>query len=280
MTNSKPDKMLYAKNLLCRKYTTPNRPHVHFIWELVVFEKGETDNIVNGIKFDAKPGDVFLLGPMHTHEIVFRSTSHRHRDFYYFDEEVKSVCELLPGDLYAKACSDTDILTFHLPSATMQSVLRQADDIDALSLISQNEQKIDFALLKKLNLGLLHYVLSVYETKKLINAPAYPKWLLDILQYLNDSDNFTKPVSEIVSSSYYSHAAVSGAFKKHLGMTIVEYVIDRRLDYAAELLSNTSMTALEICSKTGYDSFSYFIKQFKKKFGVTPHKYRKNNEKK
>ena len=208
MTNTTPEKMLYAKNLLCRKYTTPNRPHVHSIWELVVFEKGETDNIVNGIKFDAKPGDMFLLGPMHTHEIVFRSTPHRHRDFYYTDEEVQAICATFPGDLYAIAGSATDILTFHMPSATMQSVLRQADDIDALSLISQNEKKIDFALLKKLNLGLLHYVLSVYETKKLINAPAYPKWLLDILQYLNDSDNFTNKVSEIVSSSYYSQAAV------------------------------------------------------------------------
>lgn len=280
MSNIIPEKMTYASNMLTRKYTTPNRPHVHSLWEMVIFEKGETNNIANGIKFDAQPGDVFLLGPMHLHEIVFRSTPHRHRDFYYTDEEFKSVCDQMPGDLYSLACSPTDIVTFHIPSATLQSVLREADDIDALSLISQNEHKVDFAALKQITKGLLHYVLSVYEIKKLINTPTYPKWLLDILQYLNNPENFTKPVSEIVSSSYYSHAAVSGAFKKHLGMTVVEYVIDRRLEYAAELLSNTSMTALEICSKSGYDSFSYFIKQFKKKFGVTPHKYRKNAEKK
>ena len=270
-----PEKMTYASNLLTRKYTTPNRPHVHSLWEMVVFEKGETDNIANGIRYDARPGDVFLLGPMHTHEIVFRSTPHRHRDFYFTDEEFKSVCEQLPGDIYSLACSSTEILTFHLSSTTLQAILREADDLDALTLISQNEQKPEFSALKKITKGLLHYVLSIYETKKMINTPTYPKWLLDILQYLNDPENFTKPVGEIVSSSYYSHAAVSGAFKKHLGITVVEYVIDRRLDYAAELLSNTPMTALEICSKAGYDSFSYFIKQFKKKFGVTPHKYRK-----
>ena len=63
-------------------------------------------------------------------------------------------------------------------------------------------------------------------------------------------------------------------------MTISDYLIDLRLEHAAELLANTSMSALEVCSAVGYDSFSYLIKQFKKKYGVTPHKYRSNTAKK
>jgi len=276
MANFTPEKMVYAKNLLCRKYSTPNKPHIHALWEMTVFEKGETENWANGKKYEANPGDVFLLGPMHTHEIVFRTTPHLHRDFYYTDEEIKSVCDLLPDDLYRAAAQSDDVLHFHLPTSALQSLCREAEQLEALSLISQTQSKrIDFSHLKQISKSLLHFVLGIYLTKKLVNAPSYPTWLLEMLQYLNDSENFTKPVSEIVSNSYYSHAAVSGAFKKHLGMTMVEYVIERRLEYAAELLSNTTLSALEICSKSGYDSFSYFIKQFKRKYGVTPHKFRK-----
>ena len=81
--------MSLNKDLVYRKYSTPNKPHKHVKWELAVFEKGETDNVVNGVKYDARSGDAFLLGPPHEHAIVFRTTPHLHRDFYFTEEEVK-----------------------------------------------------------------------------------------------------------------------------------------------------------------------------------------------
>lgn len=240
---SKLEKMVFNKNFLCRKYTTPNRPHSHTVWELVLFEKGETSNFVNDTEFIAKPGDAFLIGPPHTHAIVFRTTPHLHRDLYYKDEEVRAVCA---------------------------GKEETAQDKEGLA---NNKE------LRAVSFSLLHFVIGLYRTKMLIAAPAYPKWMLDILQLLNSPDAFTKSVDDIISETYYSHATVSNAFRKYLGVTISDYLIDLRLEHAAELLANTSMSALEVCSAVGYDSFSYFIKQFKKKYGVTPHKYRSNTAK-
>ncbi len=275
---SKLERMILNKNLLCRKYTTPNRPHSHNIWELVLFEKGETSNIVNGKEYIAKPGDVFLLGPPHTHAITFRSTPHLHRDLYYTDEEVRAVCAMFSDNLYEKLCSD-DVLTFHMSGNSFQTVIRQAEKINSLSVIVGKDNGIGNDELKQISVSVLHFVIGLYRTKLITNTPAYPKWLLDILQLLSSPENFTKSVNDIISETYYSHATVSNAFRSYLGVTLSEYLINLRLDYAAELLANTSMTALEICSAVGYDSFSYFIKQFRKKFGVTPHKYRSDTKK-
>ncbi len=281
---SKLEKMVFNKNFLCRKYTTPNRPHSHTVWELVLFEKGETSNFVNDTEFVAKPGDVFLIGPPHTHAIVFRTTPHLHRDLYYKDEEVRAVCAMFSGDLYEKICNG--IFNFHISSDAFQAIIRQADKLDSLSVIAGKEEtaqdKEGLANNKELravSFSLLHFIIGLYRTKMLIAAPAYPKWMLDILQLLNSPDAFTKSVDDIISETYYSHATVSNAFRKYLGVTISDYLIDLRLEHAAELLANTSMSALEVCSAVGYDSFSYFIKQFKKKYGVTPHKYRSNTAK-
>lgn len=93
------EKMILNKNLLCRKYTTPNRPHSHNMWELIFFEKGETANTVNDVEYTANPGDVFLIGPPHTHAITFRSTPHLHRDLYYTDESVREVAAMFSEDL-------------------------------------------------------------------------------------------------------------------------------------------------------------------------------------
>lgn len=274
----KLERMVLNKNLLCRKYTTPNRPHSHNIWELVLFEKGETSNVVNGKEYIAKPGDVFLLGPPHTHAITFRSTPHLHRDLYYTDEEVRKICAMFSGDLYEKICSD-DVLTFHMSGNSFQTVIRQAEKINSLSVIVGNDNGLGTEELKQISISVLHFTIGLYRTKLITNTPAYPKWLLDILQILSSPENFTKSVNDIISETYYSHATVSNAFRRYLGVTLSDYLINLRLDYAAELLANTSMTALEICSAVGYDSFSYFIKQFRKKFGVTPHKYRSDSKK-
>ena len=275
---SKLEKMVLNKNLLCRKYTTPNRPHSHNIWELVLFEKGETSNIVNGKEYIAKPGDVFLLGPPHTHAIIFRSTPHLHRDMYYTDEEIRSICAMFSGNLYEKFCSD-DVLTFHMSGNSFQTVIRQAEKLNSLSVIVGKDNGIGTDELKQISVSVLHFVIGLYRTKLITNTPAYPKWLLDILQVLSSLENFTKSVNDIISETYYSHATVSNAFRKYLGVTLSDYLINLRLDYAAELLTNTSMTTLEICSAVGYDSLSYFIKQFRKKFGTTPHKYRSDSKK-
>lgn len=274
----KLERMVLNKNLLCRKYTTPNRPHSHNIWELVLFEKGETSNVVNGKEYIAKPGDVFLLGPPHTHAITFRSTPHLHRDLYYTDEEVRKICAMFSGDLYEKICSD-DVLTFHMSGNSFQTVIRQAEKINSLSVIVGKDNGLGTEELKQISVSVLHFTIGLYRTKLITNTPAYPKWLLDILQILSSPENFTKSVNDIISETYYSHATVSNAFRRYLGVTLSDYLINLRLDYAAELLANTSMTALEICSAVGYDSFSYFIKQFRKKFGVTPHKYRSDSKK-
>lgn len=120
------EKMILNKNLLCRKYTTPNRPHSHNMWELIFFEKGETANTVNDVEYTANPGDVFLIGPPHTHAITFRSTPHLHRDLYYTDESVREVAAMFSEDLYDKLCSD-DILHFHMSSNTFQTIIRQSE---------------------------------------------------------------------------------------------------------------------------------------------------------
>ena len=276
---TKLEKMILNKNMICRKYITPNRPHSHNLWELVFFEKGETGNIVNGVEYNSKSGDVFLIGPPHVHAIKFITTPHLHRDLYYSDEAVRAVCDCFSSDLYQKACSG-EVLHFHMSANAFQTVLLQADKLESLSVIASTNNGITYDELKKISESLLHFVIGSYRMKMLTNTSASPKWMLDILLYLNSPENFTKSVNDIIAGTYYSHTTVAAAFRQYLGVTLSEYLINLRLDYAAELLIGTNKTALEICSAAGYDSFSYFIKQFKVKFGVTPHKYRSDSKKK
>lgn len=62
-------------------------------------------------------------------------------------------------------------------------------------------------------------------------------------------------------------------FKHFFGSTVNNFIHDRRLIKAADLIENTDKNLKEICYEIGYESRSYFSKSFKKKFHVKPSEY-------
>ena len=77
-----------------------------------------------------------------------------------------------------------------------------------------------------------------------------------------------------VSNSYFS-----SVFKKETGKPFITYLTDYRMDIAADLMVNTNDKSYTIAEKVGYPDANYFSYVFKKKFGVSPSKYRASGKK-
>lgn len=78
-----------------------------------------------------------------------------------------------------------------------------------------------------------------------------------------------------VSNSYFS-----SIFKKEVGKSFISYLTDYRMDIASELILNTDDKSYAIAEKVGYQDANYFSYVFKKKFGMSPSKYRTGHLKK
>lgn len=81
---------------------------------------------------------------------------------------------------------------------------------------------------------------------------------------------------QLLSQRFHiSPTLLKGCFRQLYGQSIHQYLLNRRLEHAAELLSTTSQPILQIASAVGYESVSQFGVAFKRKYHVPPSKYRR-----
>ncbi|MDR1742289.1 MAG: response regulator [Dysgonamonadaceae bacterium] len=73
----------------------------------------------------------------------------------------------------------------------------------------------------------------------------------------------------------FSRTSFYRKMKGLMNLSPNEFLINYRLRKAAEMLQDENLSLSEISDKTGFSSYSYFSKSFKKYFGATPKDYRK-----
>lgn len=81
-------------------------------------------------------------------------------------------------------------------------------------------------------------------------------------------------VESLCSFLHVSPAYFSTVFKRETGMSFVAYLTEVRLQEAVNLLNTTDDKTYIIAAKVGYAEPNYFSYVFKKRFGVSPSKYR------
>lgn len=75
---------------------------------------------------------------------------------------------------------------------------------------------------------------------------------------------------------HFNPSYLSALFKKEMGMTLTEYVNQKRIQYAVHLLIETDLKFQTIASYCGIQNVNYFIILFKKYIGKTPTEFKNN----
>ncbi len=95
-----------------------------------------------------------------------------------------------------------------------------------------------------------------------------------MLAYIQDNLSSRLTVGEIAAQAGICVRECQRCFEKTLRQTPSAYVLRCRLVKAAELLLTTALPVTEVAMETGFASPSYFAKQFRDHFGMSPSDHR------
>lgn len=106
-----------------------------------------------------------------------------------------------------------------------------------------------------------------------------PDLVRQVMMYIQENYAQNLTLESIATHLNYSVPHLSSIFKKKTGYSVIDYVIQTRLDIAANLLVETDATLKEIAENVGYRDPYYLSRLFKKYKGVSPLRFRKQERK-
>lgn len=102
---------------------------------------------------------------------------------------------------------------------------------------------------------------------------------LNIIYYVNTNIYHKVTVKDVLihANQYCNPARVQRDFKAEMNMSISEFISAKKISTAQKLLRKTDDSVQKIAEKLKFYDLNDFSKQFKRKVGISPLMYRKNN---
>lgn len=105
-----------------------------------------------------------------------------------------------------------------------------------------------------------------------------PPLVLKIIEYLHGHYAEQITLQSLAEHFFISKTSLIYIFKKHTSCSPIDFLLNVRLTKAKEMLVSTKKSVEEIAEACGFSSANYFGLIFKKKEGLSPMQYKKNQQ--
>lgn len=258
--------------------------HKHDYIEMFYVCAGEITHCIDGREIKMQAGDFLMLNQHVKHGVKRAEYGDVGINFIvlpeFFDIPLRmmrgknALADFLVGTL-RRNDPTPQYLNFHLGNEKPISNLME-NMIESIIKDNNNENVIN-----QYSMGLVFlYLLNHLDKLSSNSSNSYEDIIVRAtLQYI-DSDYRSASLSKIADDFNMSLPSLSRLIKKNTGLTFQEHLMGKRFGRAVTLLEETKLPVEQIVENAGYENLSYFYRQFKARFGMTPNAYRKahNND--
>lgn len=235
--------------------------HYHTAFEIYYLEDGLCRYFIDNKCYDVSAGDIVLIPEGVIHHTTYQGEYHRRRLIYCSRS-------FIPNAVTEKLSSMTYIYRNSSVSEDVKKIFniieREYSSPDRYSsgIISTQTELLFYLLARNKN----EYPSSSEGNEYVSAAIGY------VREHLTDGVK----LSDAARAVSVSPEHLSRIFKQNTGLGFSEYVTLLRLRKAEELLrGNGRMSVSEVAYACGFNDSNYFSEKFKRSYGLSPIKYRK-----
>ncbi|MBE6535808.1 MAG: AraC family transcriptional regulator [Ruminococcaceae bacterium] len=230
--------------------------HMHNGYELLYFVSGDAEYIIEGSVYKLQMGNLLFIPPRRFHYLSPLSNAVYERYVIHFP------FECVPENLRDFVISANEIYT--IPKDSLAACF-----FKNWKTAEKSFSREDMSAYLKSALPQILLFIKYLPTEESIKPIRNDATLESILEYIDTHPEEPLTAESLSTKFYMSRSWIVHAFKKNLGISLMQYIQKKRVLYAESLICGgvTPTEAAKICK---YENYSTFYRQYKKILGTSP----------
>lgn len=222
------------------------RARISYI-EITIVLKGELCYYIDGKKTVASEGEAVYIpaGSMRAREASAQACDYLSFNFIY-DGEIS-----LPSVVKNAASPEIMLLVTTLDEITSSPYYAAKEKVEHI----------------------LAAMISILEDR--VKSESISKLTRQIIGYIHDNLSEKITLADIGRLTFFSPIYCDTVFKRECGKSIIDYLIDLRIEEAKRQIIERTASLSDIAESVGFGDYNYFSRIFKRRSGYSPSQYRK-----
>lgn len=242
-------------NITRRKISDNYQKHMHNFFEIEYIISGSCTYLINGEEYIAKPGMLFFITPIDFHEV-----------------KTNSSFEIINIIFSSKWISRSRFNTLFQPTVIENYDFNSIELLEREFKTTDNYNTLYIQNIMDCILGDLSRHIKLKNKQIMYSQP-----IQRALSYIHKNYRENITLNMVSKEAGFTPNYFSKVFSDTIGKTFVSFLSDLRLEHASVMLYTSTLSIEEIASQNGFKTSSHFRFCFKNKFGISPHKFRKNH---
>ena len=247
--------------------------HWHDEFEIIYVRSGFLAVSISGESYIGKTGDAFVVSPGNLHLMGSQTGT---VDYYTFLFPLKYISFRTDDMLDEKLLEPLNSGHLMICPRVKDTAKELCEQLIEIYEAKKDESESKITTQVRTKIILLQFILEMWKKGFVIENDTSGRNIVEKEMVSYIQQNFTGKISlkEFGEQFHLSEKYISRYFKEHFHITLSQYITYLRLENAKQLLQDTDLSVTETAMQSGYQNVSYFIRSFKKTYGISPLKYR------
>ena len=258
-----------------KSLATITTPHTHDFFEIFLITKGEAFHRINDKQEIIEEGDLVFIRPKDTHNYEKSDDKNCELINLAFPE----ITMLKLFEYFGEGFHSDILLMTEFPPKIRLSKFEKDILVNRFEKLNTFRRTNKKKIKTELRILLADIFSRYFTTRDESSNEIIPSWLVKLKSEMERKENFVLGIKKMYDLCERTPEHLSRSFKKYFNESPTDYITNLRLNYAANLLTNSDQDITNISMDCGFENLSHFYHLFKKKFDSSPKEFRLKHQK-